>query len=93
MNQLKIMTVMLALFVSSPSAFAAPDATMAADRTNVDNACTTEAQTAGCGAEKVGTGLMKCIHAYKKANKKTFQISPGCKTAMQQIHADKKAGK
>ena len=93
MNQLKIVTLMLALIVSSHSAFAAPDAAISADRTAVDNACTTEAQTAGCGADQVGTGLMKCIHAYKKANKKTFQISPGCKTAMENIHADKKAGK
>jgi hypothetical protein len=48
----------------------------------VDSACTTEAATAGCGNEKVGTGLMKCIHAYKQAHKKDFKISDGCKSAM-----------
>jgi hypothetical protein len=93
MNQLKIMSVMLAVFVSSTSAFAAADAAITADKNSVDSACTAEAQTAGCGSEVVGKGLLKCIHAYKKANRKTFQISPGCKTAMQTFHAEKKAGK
>lgn len=88
----KIMFVLITFFTVSNSAFAV-DATLKADRSAVDAACTQEAQTAGCGTEIVGKGLLKCIHAYKKNNKKTFTISPGCKTAMEQLHADKKAGK
>jgi len=83
--------LMLPLIVGSSFAFAV-DSTIQSDRQSVDAACKAEASTAGCGAEQVGTGLLKCIHAYKKANK-SFQISPGCKSAMQQLHADHKAGK
>ncbi|MGZ3703582.1 MAG: hypothetical protein ACXWSD_17625, partial [Bdellovibrionota bacterium] len=57
------------------------------------SACTAEAQTAGCGSEQVGTGLLKCIHAYKKAHKKDFKLSDGCKAALQKEHADMKAKK
>jgi hypothetical protein len=89
---MKIILALAFLIVNSHSAFSA-DATMTADRNSVNSACTAEAQTAGCGNEVVGKGLLKCISAYKKANKKTFQISAGCKTAMEQLHADKKAGK
>lgn len=48
----------------------------------VNQACAKEAEEAKCGADKVGTGLMKCLHHHKKANKKTFTIGDGCKDAM-----------
>ena len=86
------MFVFIAFFTISNSAFAV-DATLKADRSAVDAACTQEAQTAGCGTEIVGKGLLKCIHTYKKNNKKTFTISPGCKSAMKQLHSGKKAEK
>ena len=92
MRSQKIMLVLITFFSISSPAFAV-DATLKADRSAVNAACTQEAKTAGCGTEVVGKGLLKCIHAYKKNNKKTFMISPGCKTAMEQLHADKKAGK
>lgn len=63
-----------------------------ADAQAVDNACTQEGTTAGCGNEKVGTGLLKCIHGYKKAHK-DFKISEGCHAAMKQMHTDRKAKK
>lgn len=62
------------------------------DAIAVNTACTQDASTAGCGNEKVGTGLMKCIHAYKKTNK-DFKISDGCRAAMKKLHEDKKAEK
>ena len=65
---------------------------MKADNQAVNTACATDAKTAGCGADKVGDGLMKCLHTYKKANK-TFKFSDACMAAMKQKHADKKAGK
>lgn len=61
-----------------------------ADATAVNAACSADAGTAGCGSEKVGTGLLKCLHAYKKANK-DFKFSEGCKSAMHKMHEDKKS--
>ena len=69
------------------------NADMASDKQSIDNACTQEASTAGCGNDQVGTGLLKCIHAYKKANQQTFKISDGCKAAMKQLHVDRKSAK
>lgn len=57
------------------------------DATAVDSACTAEAATAGCGAEKVGTGLLKCLHAYHKAHHDA-KPSAGCKAAMQKMRTD-----
>jgi hypothetical protein len=91
MNKIKIGFVMLSLALFTQSAIAA-DSVMTADKAAVNSACTAESTTAGCGSEQVGTGLLKCIHAYKKANK-GFKVSDGCKTAMKQMHADKKARK
>jgi len=71
------------IFVSGPPAFA----DKAADKLTVDTACTADAATAKCGNEKVGTGLLKCIHAYKKANP-SYQVSQSCKDAMKALHAD-----
>ena len=78
--------------LAAASAYAAPDATIQADNQAINSACTADAQAANCGSEAVGTGLLKCIHAYKKANP-TYKISPSCKAAMKQRHADKAAGK
>ena len=61
-----------------------------ADAQAVDAACSQDAATAGCGSEKVGTGLLKCLHGYKKAHH-AFKFSDGCKSAMKTMHHDKKA--
>lgn len=50
----------------------------------VNAACATDAQTAGCSGKEVGTGLLRCLHAYKKAHKKEFKFSDGCKAAMKE---------
>ena len=60
-----------------------------ADRESVNNACSSESSKAGCGSEKVGTGLLRCIHAYKKAHKDDFKISDGCKSALEKLRADR----
>jgi len=54
---------------------------------NVDSACAADAQTAGCGQEKVGTGMLKCIAAYHKNHKKEFKISEACNSARRQLEA------
>ncbi len=90
MKTLKIALLSVAVGFSALS-FAAGKESMGADAQAVDAACTADAATAGCGSEKVGTGLMKCLHAYKKAHKKDFKMSDGCKAAMEKHHADKAA--
>ena len=62
------------------------------DKTAVNHACKTEAATEGCGNETVGHGLLKCIHAYKKAHP-DFKIGQGCRQAMQHLRADRQASK
>lgn len=56
----------------------------------VNTACSQEASSAGCGTEKVGSGLLKCLRKYKKENKE-FKFSDGCKSAMKTLRADKKS--
>lgn len=85
-------TIILAVSLLSVSSVFAADATMKADAQNIDTACKQDAATASCGNDQVGTGLLKCLWAYKKSNK-SYKFTPGCKAAMEQMHADKKAGK
>lgn len=89
---MKMVSLMIAGLTLCASVSFAADATMEADKTAIDSACTADAGTAGCGSEKVGTGLLKCLHAYKKAHH-DFKFSDSCKAAMKQMHADRKAGK
>ena len=58
------------------------------DAQAVDSGCAADAATAGCGSEKVGTGLLKCLHKYKKANA-GFKFSDSCKTAMKTMRTDR----
>jgi hypothetical protein len=92
MKSISALFLGLALVLSSVSAHAAPDAAIDADNQAINSACSADAQTAGCGGEVVGKGLLKCLHAYKKANPK-FKFGTECKTAMKKRHADKKEGK
>ena len=71
--------------LSVSSVFAAGPAT-GPDAVNIDNACKQDAATANCGNEQVGTGLLKCLHAYKKANK-NYTFTPSCKAAMEKARA------
>lgn len=80
--------VTIAMLTISTSAFAKENTST--DAAAVNTACAQEATTASCGSEKVGTGLLKCLHAYKKANKE-FKFSDGCEAAMKTMHNDRKA--
>lgn len=82
----------LLLTFSAASVYAAPDATIQADNQGINSACSSDAQTAGCGGEVVGKGLLRCLHAYKKKTP-AFKFSDPCKAAMKQRRSDKKAGK
>ena len=89
---MKAMSILLASMIVSASAFAAQDSAMQADNQAINSACSADAQTGGCGTEVVGKGLLKCLWAYKKANK-SFKFSDSCKSAMKQRKEDKAAGK
>jgi cytochrome c2 len=81
-------SVLLACLFTASLAHA-KDATMTADNEAINTACSTDSSTAGCGDQKVGTGLLKCLHAYKKSHN-DFKFSDACKDAMKQRHHDKK---
>ena len=85
----KLMAIVLILGFASMSQAAGKEAT-GPDALAVDAACSADASTAGCGSEKVGTGLLKCLWAYKKAHK-DYKFSDACKSAMHKMHDDKKA--
>ena len=86
----KVTLVTVALLFSF-SVFSA-DETINADKEAINTACAADAATANCGNKKVGTGLLKCLHAYKKGSRR-FKFSEGCNSAMNKGQADKKAGK
>jgi hypothetical protein len=92
MNKLSKLTSLLTLSLALSQASFASDPTLQADRDAVNSSCSAEAATAGCGDKKVGSGLLKCIHAYKKTNK-DFKISDGCKEASKKLKADHTAHK
>ena len=86
-------TLALIIAMSFQSAvFAAPSDQVKADAGQIDTACAQDAKTAGCGSDQVGSGLLKCMAAYKKANK-SFKYSASCRSAMKQMHVDRKANK
>ena len=91
-TQFKLVSAFIIAVGIQSAAFAAPTAQDKADASNVNSACTQDAQTAGCSGEVVGKGLLKCLHSYKEANK-SFKFSPGCQSAIKQLNTDKKAGK
>lgn len=53
-------------------------------REQIKAACSADIATTGCSSE-FGQGLMKCIHAYKEANK-DFKVSDSCKAAAKDGH-------
>lgn len=58
----------------------------------INTVCTQEAETAKCGNDKVGSGLIKCLRDYKKAHK-DFVITDSCEASLKQLRRDVKAKK
>jgi hypothetical protein len=71
------------------NAFARGKASQKPDAQAIDQACAGDAGTAGCGSDQVGTGLLRCLRAYKKSHK-DFKFSDGCKAAMKKARRDRK---
>ncbi|GAB6141743.1 hypothetical protein JCM14076_24720 [Methylosoma difficile] len=65
------------------------NADIKSDRQNIGTACRQDAQTANCGTEQVGTGLLKCLHEYKQSNR-AFKFSDDCEAARLALKTDKK---
>lgn len=87
-----IMTAALIGLSATVYAAGAGTESKSADAQAIDSACAADAATAGCGSEKVGTGMLRCIRAYRKSHK-DWKPSATCHAAMEKMHADKKAGK
>ncbi len=83
-------TILIAALMMTMTSQAKENTT--ADAQAVNSACTADATTASCGTEKVGTGLLKCLHAYKKAHSE-FKFSDSCKIAMKTMRKDRKVTK
>jgi hypothetical protein len=60
-----------------------------APKSEIDAACADDAKTASCGDKKVGSGLLRCLHEYKKSHK-DFALSSGCKAAIDKRKAQQK---
>ncbi len=56
----------------------------------INAACATDSQTAGCDGKEVGTGLIRCLHAYRKQHKQDFKISESCKAALKASREERK---
>ena len=86
---LKFIVLGLALSLTAPTAFGQNKPLQTPDALTIDSACATESKAAGCGNEKVGTGLLKCMFHYKKTHK-DFSYSPACQNAIAKARQDRK---
>ena len=86
------MNLIKLIVISSTLGLGLAHADMASGKQAVNAACRAEASAAGCGDKQVGTGLLRCMHAYKKAHKE-FVISEGCKSSTQALRSERKAQK
>jgi len=87
MNRIRIAMPLLVLLASASLPAIAADAALQSDGQAVDQACASDAATAQCGTAKVGSGLLKCIGDYHKANP-SFKPAPACMSAIQKLRAD-----
>ncbi|MCK6598952.1 MAG: hypothetical protein L6Q37_11355 [Bdellovibrionaceae bacterium] len=79
-----------ALFTVAILAFYSFSAVAEGEKEAVKSQCASEAMTAGCKDMEVGQGFIKCLHDYKKKNKKDFKFSDSCKEALRGFKAHRK---
>ena len=85
-----IVAAAVGLFTAQ-AVIAAPNPTLKADRQAINSACAADGQAAGCAGKEFGTGLLKCIWHYKRANRKTYKVSQGCRSATKKWRMDRQA--
>lgn len=90
MNKLSRISTFIAISLALSQASFASNPALNTDREAVNSSCSAEAAASGCSDKKVGSGLLKCIHTYKKTNK-DFKISEVCKNASQKLKTNRKA--
>lgn len=78
------------LFVATIIGFQSFSAFAEGEKEAVKSQCANEAVTAGCKDMEVGQGFIKCLHDYKKKNKKEFKFSDSCKEALRSLKAHRK---
>lgn len=67
-------------------------AKMAEHKDEIKQACSNDVAKAGCSDKEMGSGLLKCLQAYKKENK-DFEISESCKNATKSLRDERKEWK
>jgi hypothetical protein len=82
----------LVIAIAFTVSFSAARAEHNPEHTAVQAACSQEIATAGCGGEKLGHGLLKCVRSYKKAHA-DFKLSESCQKAVDEVKANRKARK
>lgn len=89
---MKFILVSIVVMALHSISMAAPAEKNGADAQAVNAACAQDSATAGCESKKVGTGLLKCLHLYKKSHHE-HKFSEGCKNAMKQMREHRKSPK
>ena len=84
----KILLFVFMIAISGVVQAAPKRGALKADAELINSSCRADAQVAGCSNEKVGSGLIKCLWQYKKANPK-FDFSNECKSALKKMHHDR----
>jgi hypothetical protein len=62
---------------------------MRADKHEVDAACRRDAEEIGCGDNRVGNGLLRCMQEYKKSHRE-HRFSRECREAMKRMREEHK---
>lgn len=83
---MKILLITALFLITLPIVKADADKSEKAEATNIG--CAADAKAANCGDKKVGTGLLKCIGDYRKANK-SYKVSDKCAEATKNMKPKK----
>lgn len=87
---MKLFLLMSAVVLFSANSWADDEESKSPQAQAINSACVSDAQTAGCGEKKVGSGLIMCLHTYKKSHAKDFHFSDSCKAALESVKEKRK---
>lgn len=85
---MKLILTTLLISILSLLTTTAHATSLKADKENIDSVCQSDARMANCQNLQAGSGLLKCLHAYKKVHK-NFQLSDVCNAAIMKTKADR----
>jgi len=81
-------TFLILVLVTLSHAASAYEPVVSTDRDEINTSCASDAKKAACPKKAVGNVLAYCI-TLKQSKDPTFQISSGCKTAIEKRKEDK----